>query len=105
MPYKFHWDWLINKDFRPFLEAFFKKWPKFEFESAAPVFDQITPDQVQSGPKHVLYHHWEREGDLKKLTRPGELRSRSVSAIFADIELLTPSETLEWAGSFCVITK
>ena len=70
MPYKFHWDWLINKDFRPFLEAFFKKWPKFEFESAAPVFDQMTPDQVHSGSKLVLYHLWEREGDLKQLTRP-----------------------------------
>ena len=38
--------------------------------SAAPFFDQMTPDQVHSGPKHVLYHHWEREGDQKKLTRP-----------------------------------
>ena len=33
--------------------------------SAAPFFDQMTPDQVHSGPKHVLYHLWEREGDLK----------------------------------------
>ena len=32
--------------------------------SAAPVFDQMTLDQVHSGPKHVLYHLWEHEGDL-----------------------------------------
>ena len=38
--------------------------------SAVPFFDQMTPDQVHSGPKHVVYHLWEREGDLKKLTRP-----------------------------------
>ena len=116
MPYKFHWDWLINKDFRPFLEAFFINDQNLNYEndnpkintsftfttfrayeakvvlffgleavftlktaskkgqlwqpSAAPFFDQMTPDQVHSGPKHVLYHLWEREGDLKKLTRP-----------------------------------
>ena len=38
--------------------------------SAAPVFDQMTPDQVHSGPNHILYHLWEREGDLKNLNRP-----------------------------------
>ena len=38
--------------------------------SAAPVFDQMASDKVHSGLKHVLYHLWEREGDLKKLTRP-----------------------------------
>ena len=43
--------------------------------SAAPVFDQMTPDQFHSGPEHVFYHLWEREGDLKKLTRPNQIRT------------------------------
>jgi len=43
---------------------------KLSQSSAASAFDKMTPDQVHIGPKHVLYHLPEREGDLKKITRP-----------------------------------